>query len=265
MPPLLRLTNPPTTSPAVRDLQQKLVAAGFLTGAVDGVFGPMTDQAVRALQSARGLEVDGVVGPMTLQALAAGGAGPDRTPASASGKAVDLTPDRIAAILGAPVANVRTHWPALQKALSECGLADRAGTIAALATVGTEVPSFAPINEYGGTAYFTKMYEGRKDLGNTTKGDGARYHGRGFIQLTGRANYRSYGQKLGVPLENDPDLALDPAVSARILATYMRDRGLGPLAERGDWQAVRRGVNGGLNGWDRFSSLVQKLEQALPG
>jgi len=262
MPPLLSLTNPPTSGPAVRDLQQKLIAQGLLTGAADGVFGPMTDQAVRALQSAHGLEVDGVVGPQTLQALG-GGAAP--APAPAPGKAVALSPDRIAGILGCSAANVRTHWPALQKALAECGLADRPGTIAALATIGTEVPSFAPINEYGGTSYFTKMYEGRKDLGNTQKGDGARYHGRGFIQLTGRANYRAYGQKLGVPLENQPDLALDPSVAARILATYMRDRGLGPLAARGDWQGVRRGVNGGLNGWDRFSSLVQKLEQALPG
>ena len=84
----------------------------------------------------------------------------------------------------------------------------------------------------------------------------------GFIQLTGRANYRSYGQKLGVPLEAQPDLALDAAVAARVLATYMRDRNLGALAGKGDWQGVRRGVNGGLNGWDRFSSLVTKLQQA---
>jgi predicted chitinase len=106
------------------------------------------------------------------------------------------------------------------------------------------------------------MYEGRKDLGNTRPGDGVRYHGRGFIQLTGRANYRGYGKKLGVPLEQKPALALDPSVAARVLAAYMRDHGIGSLAARGDWQGVRRAVNGGLNGWDRFSACVQKLEQA---
>ena len=121
------------------------------------------------------------------------------------------------------------------------------------------MPSFLPINEYGGDAYFTKMYEGRKDLGNTQPGDGARYHGRGYIQLTGRANYRSYGQKLGLALEQNPDLALEPDVAARILARYMKDHGVDRLAAAGDWEGVRRAVNGGLNGWDRFSGLVQKL------
>ncbi len=106
------------------------------------------------------------------------------------------------------------------------------------------------------------MYEGRKDLGNTHPGDGARYHGRGFIQLTGRANYARYGQLLGVPLENDPDLALTAPVAAGVLALYFKDHGLAAVARKGDWEGVRRGVNGGLNGWDRFSGLVQALEKA---
>ena len=99
-------------------------------------------------------------------------------------------------------------------------------------------------------------------LGNTGPGDGARYHGRGFIQLTGRANYAKYGQLLGVPLEDDPDLALTASVAAGVLALYFKDHGLAAVARKGDWEGVRRGVNGGLNGWDRFSGLVQALEKA---
>src|SRR5438034_4989813 len=113
--------------------------------------------------------------------------------------------------------------------MAEWRLENQPCMIAAIATHGTEVPSFLPINEYGGNAYFTKMYEGRKDLGNTQPGDGARYHGRGYIQLTGRANYRAYGQKLGLPLEQNPDLALQPDVAARILAGYIKDRGIDTL------------------------------------
>lgn len=46
-----------------------------------------------------------------------------------------------------------------------------------------------PISEYGSKAYFTSLYENRTDLGNTQPGDGAKFHGRGFVQLTGRRNY----------------------------------------------------------------------------
>jgi predicted chitinase len=173
-----------------------------------------------------------------------------------------FTPQQIARLLGCRVENVRRFWPPLRKALAEEGLGDPHSTIAALATIATEVPDFAPIDEYGGASYFRRMYEGRADLGNTHAGDGVRFHGRGFIQLTGRANYRGYGQRLGVPLEQQPDLALDPAVAARVLAAYMKDHKIGTLARRGDWQGVRRAVNGGLNGWDRFHACVEKLEHA---
>jgi predicted chitinase len=256
----LRLKRPPYSGPAVRKLQQRLKAVGYDIGSVDGVFDRSTDRCVKVFQRDHGLAADGVVGPATNSALVSakrvhGGVG------HVAGEA-RFTPDQLAALLGCKAANVRRYWPPLRSALAEQGLSDEASAIAAIATVATEVPDFAPINEFGGSAYFRKMYEGRKDLGNTRPGDGVRYHGRGFIQLTGRANYRGYGKKLGVPLEQKPALALDPSVAARVLAAYMRDHGIGSLAARGDWQGVRRAVNGGLNGWDRFSACVQKLEQA---
>jgi cell wall-associated NlpC family hydrolase len=174
--------------------------------------------------------------------------------------ALELTPEQIAEAVGAPVAAVRTNWPPVKKALARRGLTSPAAQIAALATIGVEVGgTFAPIKEYGDKAYFTRMYDGRADLGNTKPGDGARYHGRGFIQLTGRANYRAYGKKLGFPLEQQPDLALKPEVAAAILAEYMKERRVAESAARGDWETVRRKVNGGLNGWPRFQQLVQRL------
>jgi len=256
----LKLTKPMTTGPAVRQLQQRLKVLGYDL-AVDGCFGPGTVAAVKKLQAAKGLTADGIVGPATRAALSTGNTRSLASHQVAKRPAAPfaLTPTQIGTICGCAGANVEQHWPGLQKAMAECGMSDHACMVAAIATIGTEVPSFLPINEYGGNAYFTKMYEGRKDLGNTQPGDGARYHGRGYIQLTGRANYRSYGQKLGLPLEQNPDLALRPEVAARILARYMKDRGIDKLAERGDWQGVRRAVNGGLNGWDRFSGLVTQL------
>jgi hypothetical protein len=179
-----------------------------------------------------------------------------------TGQTFNLDAVGIANATGCPLGNVERYWPGLQAACLENGLTDRASIIAVVATVATEVASFEPINEYGTNAYFTAHYEGRADLGNTQAGDGARYHGRGFIQVTGRANYRGYGQKLGVPLENDPALALDPKVAARILGCYFKDHSIAEAAEASDWELVRKKVNGGLNGWDRFQSLVSRLEQA---
>jgi hypothetical protein len=106
------------------------------------------------------------------------------------------------------------------------------------------------------------MYEGRADLGNTRKGDGVRYHGRGYIQLTGRANYKAYGAKLRVALEASPELALDPGVGAAVLAEYFRMRKVDEAAIAGNWELVRRKVNGGLNGWPRFNGLVGSLLRA---
>lgn len=175
----------------------------------------------------------------------------------------NLAPAGIARAMNCPSGNVQRNWPAIRAACIENGLNDRESIVALLATVGTEVGSFEPINEFGGARYFAQHYEGRKDLGNTQAGDGVRYHGRGFIQLTGRANYRTYGRKLGVPLEDRPEQALRPDIAARILGRYFRDHDIAGDARRRDWKSVRHKVNGGLNGWDRFSSLVARLERAI--
>ncbi len=172
-----------------------------------------------------------------------------------SGNTLHFTADQICQVLGCPAANVATYWPTIQAALHEHHMADRPCVIATLATIGVETGSFKPLHEHGGPDHW-RQYEGRTDLGNTNPGDGITYHGRGFIQLTGRSNYRNYGRILGVPLEDNPDLALDPVISARILARYFVDRGVDDAARSGDWVAVRRKVNGGLNGWDRFKSFV---------
>lgn len=91
-----------------------------------------------------------------------------------------------------------------------------------LATVFHETAQkMISIKEYGGTKYFAK-YDGRKDLGNTYKGDGAKFAGRGHVQLTGRRNYADWSKRLGIDLIANPDLALRMDVSLRILFDGMR-------------------------------------------
>ena len=169
-----------------------------------------------------------------------------------------------AAAIGAFPPNVETFWPHIAWALDALGLWDLPTTIAALATVRVETGyRFEPIPEYASG----DAYEGRADLGNTEPGDGRRYKGRGFIQITGRANYRSYGALIGVDLEGNPDLALDPSVAAWTLAFYFRDHGNPNMAQlagvawlnTGDWSPTRRYVQGGLAGWDVYAACVDAL------
>lgn len=158
------------------------------------------------------------------------------------------------------VGQIADNWGRCLAALQKYGLADPLTQIGMLANIRTEVSSFLPIHEYGDVAYWTRMYEGRADLGNTNPGDGARYCGRGYIQLTGRANYRSYGQKIGVDLEGNPDLAMDPAIAAEVLAVYARDRGIQAACQAQDWRQTRIAVNGGLTGYvDVFYPAVVAL------
>jgi hypothetical protein len=174
--------------------------------------------------------------------------------------------DAITRTTSANIANVQRYWPKIVEQLTHAGIADRATQIAVLATIAVEVGArFEPIPEYAtGDAY-----EGRADLGNTQTGDGRRFKGRGFVQLTGRSNYRHYGRKVAelwnagdvddLNLEAHPDNALQEDVAAAVLAVYFRDRGIPAMAARGDWEAVRKAVNGGLNGWPAFSAAVMQL------
>ena len=68
------------------------------------------------------------------------------------------------------------------------------------------------------------LYDGRKDLGNDKDGDGWKFRGRGFIQLTGKDNYRRYGKRIGVDLEANPDLANDPEIATKLAVAYFADK-----------------------------------------
>ena len=124
-----------------------------------------------------------------------------------------------------------------------------------LAQLGHESAGFATLEEYASG----EAYEGRADLGNTQPGDGRRYKGRGPIQITGRSNYRRYGDLLGVDLEDNPEAAENPRIAFKIAALYWLDHNLNAAADAGDFEAITRRINGGLNGQ---ADRVQRLEAA---
>ena len=99
-------------------------------------------------------------------------------------------------------------------------------------------------------------YEGRKDLGNVMAGDGKRFKGRGPIQLTGRANYRKYGQQLGIDFENNPTIVAIPSVGLLVACKFWFDNGLNELADKDDVVSITKRINGGTNGLaDRKAKL----------
>lgn len=107
------------------------------------------------------------------------------------------------------------------------------------------------------------QYEGRADLGNTERGDGRRYKGRGLLQLTGRTNYREYGRALDVDLEGAPALAAEPVLALRIACEYWKRRNLNADADHDDLVGATRTTTGGLNGLADRRALLAKAKGEL--
>ena len=103
-------------------------------------------------------------------------------------------------------------------------------------------------------------YEDRKDLGNVNKGDGVRYKGRGPIQLTGRANYRKYGQELGIDFENNPAIVALPSVGMLVACKYWSENNLNVFADYDDVTTITRRINGGLNGFDDRKNKLSMIK-----
>jgi predicted chitinase len=117
-----------------------------------------------------------------------------------------------------------------------------------------ESADFSRMKEIGGDKYFHNRYDPKtapktaKILGNVKPGDGVRYHGRGFIQITGRDNYRMAGEAIGLPLEQQPELASNPAVAAKIAVWYWNTRVKPKVSNWNDTAAVTRAINPAMRG-----------------
>jgi putative chitinase len=165
----------------------------------------------------------------------------------------------LAEVSGCPPGTAAEYAPLLNSAASACELTTLEGKALFVAQVAHECDRFRTLVEYAdGSAY-----NGRGDLGNTQPGDGPRYKGRGFIQITGRANYRDAGAALGLPLLDSPQLAEDPQNAARILTWYWTTRKITPPADAGRLSEVTQIINGGQNGAADRGELYRKAQTAL--
>ena len=121
-----------------------------------------------------------------------------------------------------------------------------------LAQCAHESDHFQTTREYASG----KAYEGRKDLGNTQKGDGERFRGRGLIQLTGRFNYEAASKALGEPYVDDPPLVEKFPAAAIVSGWWWQANGCNELADKDDVKVVTKRVNGGLNGLASRTALL---------
>lgn len=262
-----RILKEGSSGAAVVRLQTKLKKVGFNPGRIDGDFGPATRAALIGFQKSAGLLADGIAGPRTLKAL--GLAAKDSLPSVIPGVTVTVVSKMFPQT---QVDNIRTNLPFVLKGLVERALGDKPMVLMALATIRAESESFQPIGEWlskyntspGGHPF--DLYDFRSDLGNQGKGDGAKYRGRGYIQLTGRFNYQKYGAALGMgnKLVTTPELANHPAIAGKLLAVFLKDkeRAIKEALIVDDLRSARRLVNGGSHGLDRFTEAF-RIGEAL--
>lgn len=265
-----------SSGPDVLTLQSTLLQLGFDPRGTDGVFGPGCEAAVIAFQQSKGLTADGIVGPATMAALqtnaAVAGANVSGATTSATvttsattGTGITVTPAQAAKMFpGTPLSNIQTNLPFVMSAMAAAGLGDKDMVLMALATIRAETGNFTPLSEFqsrfntapGGPPF--GLYDNRKDLGNQGPPDGSSFKGRGYIQLTGRSNYKVHGAAIGMgnQLITNPALANQPDIAAKLLASFLKSKEsqIRAALARNDLKTARKLVNGGSHGLAEFTA-----------
>lgn len=235
------LSNP------IMGLQFNLSSLGFQPGRIDGVVGSKTRSAIAAFYGHRGQYKEPVdEGSAVLRDVR------DAYGLS-SIEAVSITADELRDIWirvrrREPSDIVYTRVSAINRALKVGAMntLDRAAHF--IGQIAHESDGFNVVEEYAdGSAY-----QGRRDLGNLQPGDGKRFKGRGFIQLTGRNNYTRYGDLLDVDFVSDPEMVTQGGYPGLVSVLYWADHNLNAIADMGDgepYEPITRAINGGTNGF----------------
>jgi len=203
----------------------------------DGSFGPVTETKVKEWQTQNGLTADGVVGPATWAKMFGVNSQITDAVTQVAGLSLDRLTGRVPAGVLTELAQIATKF----------GITNNLRLAHFLAQCA---------HESGDWRYKTEIasgqaYEGRRDLGNTQTGDGVRFKGRGYIQLTGRSNYGVFSQFIGEDCVAQPDLVANkyPLASA---AFFFNRNNLWAICDQGATDSVvtkvSRRVNGGTNG-----------------
>jgi putative chitinase len=182
-----------------------------------------------------------------------------------------LTHEQLHTIMpGAPAARSAAFLPFLTAAMAEFAIEAPARAAAFLAQLAHESGQLRFMEEIWGPTPAQRRYEPASSLattlGNTEAGDGLRFKGRGPIQITGRSNYRRFGDLLDIDLVTVPEQAARPELAFRIAGLFWSKKGLNELADQATADAFReitRRINGGFNGLADRQQLYAAARAAL--
>ncbi|MCF9017329.1 glycoside hydrolase family 19 protein [Pseudomonas viridiflava] len=181
---------------------------------------------------------------------------------------MSITTQQLLQILPNASSRAGVFIPALNAAMGRYGVVTKLRIAAFIAQIGHESGQLRYVRELGGDNYLSKYDTGKlaERLGNTPEadGDGQLYCGRGLIQITGRANYAECGEALGLDLISHPELLEQPQHAAMSAAWYWSSRGLNSLADKADFLAITKRINGGTNGLADRQALYDRALKVLP-
>ena len=169
-----------------------------------------------------------------------------------------------------PVQKLVTGSPHEALLKSEATKSGLSGTelAAFLSQCAHETLNFKRLSEFGNKLHFKKYekkYSPKKAqlLGNIHPGDGIRFKGRGYIQLTGRYNYERAAKSLDIPLDQHPELLEQPEIAAKVAVWYWKHRVAPKVDDFHDVHAVTRAINPGMKGLQDRAEKFKKFVAAL--
>lgn len=160
--------------------------------------------------------------------------------------------------------DLANHWiDALNQGMDQGQINTCLRQSAFLSQILVESGCFKWVREIWGPTAAQSGYEGRADLGNTQPGDGFKYRGRGLIQVTGRSNYASCAQALGINCIDYPELLELPQYAVASAVWYWTSNNINAIADTDNIEKVTKAVNGGLNGFSQRSHYYELAKQNL--